>query len=294
MCTTCPTTTTLAHTQSVLATPAQQQFLLSLVDSVLRAELTAEGEAAVEAVFAQRGVTDLVERLSLWLTVPEVLAAPDHLGHTPEEVEALVAAANASPISKREVSTLIDALLDARKSIPVDLSAFAAVEAKVRWKKHNGDWVLSGPADVLVPGATVTVHKSNGSTQTKVVGSVVSTEGAYALATVGADPAQAEPKVDPRSLLGAHLDANGNVVRVYVGQQSGNVLTKTWLDGRWEYTGRSPLSSLSEDTRLSAEQAAAFGQSTSWCCYCGRLLEDPRSLDTGYGPTCAKKYGLPW
>ena len=29
------------------------------------------------------------------------------------------------------------------------------------------------------------------------------------------------------------------------------------------------------------------------CCFCGRLLEDPESVTKGYGPVCARHYGLP-
>lgn len=30
------------------------------------------------------------------------------------------------------------------------------------------------------------------------------------------------------------------------------------------------------------------------CCFCGRLLNNPRSIYWGYGPTCALHTGLPW
>jgi len=276
------------HTQVLDASPAQQKFLLSLVDDVLAPDFTPEVEALVEQSLAP--AADLVERLSLYLTVPQVLADPEHLGHTPEQVAALVEAANASPISKRETSRLIDVLLSAKRAIPA--AQAAPGDQRVRWTKHNGEWVLTGPKDVLVPGATVTVHKANGSTQDKVVGDVVLDQGATVLATPGKRAAQA-PKVDPSTLLGAHLNADGEVVSVYVGQQSGSVLTKTWRDA-WVYTGQRGLAGLSEETRLTAEQAAAFGQTSSFCCYCARHLEDGRSVEVGYGPVCAKKYNLPW
>jgi Family of unknown function (DUF6011) len=38
----------------------------------------------------------------------------------------------------------------------------------------------------------------------------------------------------------------------------------------------------------------SVGGSQSNCCFCSRLLSDPRSVRWGYGPTCAEKYGLPW
>lgn len=30
------------------------------------------------------------------------------------------------------------------------------------------------------------------------------------------------------------------------------------------------------------------------CCYCARPLTDPRSIDAGYGPVCAERWGLEW
>lgn len=287
----CNATTHPNHTQVLEASPAQQRFLLSLVDQVLAPDFAPEVEAVVEQSLAP--AADLVERLSLYLTVPQVLADPEHLGHTPEQVAALVEAANASPISRRETSRLIDVLQSAKRAIPVDTSG--QDDGKVRWTKHNGEWCLSGSKDVLVPGATVTVHKSSGATQDKVVGDVVLDRGATVLALPGkAAPKTAEPKVDPSTLLGAHLSAKGEVVSVYVGQQSGNVLTKTWREGSWVYTGQRGLAGLSDDTRLTADQAAAFGRTSSFCCYCCRHLEDGRSVEVGYGPVCAKKYNLPW
>ena len=36
------------------------------------------------------------------------------------------------------------------------------------------------------------------------------------------------------------------------------------------------------------------GKEAGACCYCGIELTDARSVLAGYGPTCAKKWGLPW
>jgi hypothetical protein len=36
------------------------------------------------------------------------------------------------------------------------------------------------------------------------------------------------------------------------------------------------------------------GLKTGNCCFCGRHLNDPRSTAHGYGPVCAKNYGLTW
>lgn len=43
-----------------------------------------------------------------------------------------------------------------------------------------------------------------------------------------------------------------------------------------------------------AAVAGAFGKLTGHCVFCSRSLEDERSTDVGYGPVCAKRYGLRW
>jgi hypothetical protein len=42
------------------------------------------------------------------------------------------------------------------------------------------------------------------------------------------------------------------------------------------------------------QQAVAAGHASGSCCFCGRELTDPRSVQHGYGPVCAGHYGLPW
>lgn len=43
-----------------------------------------------------------------------------------------------------------------------------------------------------------------------------------------------------------------------------------------------------------AKAAADFGHLTGTCCFCNRGLTDDRSVSVGYGPICAKHFGLPW
>jgi hypothetical protein len=43
-----------------------------------------------------------------------------------------------------------------------------------------------------------------------------------------------------------------------------------------------------------AAVARGYGEATSSCCFCNRTLTDERSVEAGYGPVCAAKYGLPW
>ena len=41
-----------------------------------------------------------------------------------------------------------------------------------------------------------------------------------------------------------------------------------------------------------AKAAAEYGRRTGRCCFCGMYLTDDRSVGVGYGPVCAKNYGL--
>ncbi|MEY9560518.1 DUF6011 domain-containing protein [Sinorhizobium fredii] len=50
-------------------------------------------------------------------------------------------------------------------------------------------------------------------------------------------------------------------------------------------------------TKLSAEPAetaASYGKLTGHCCFCNSSLSDEKSTAVGYGPICAKRWGLPW
>lgn len=40
--------------------------------------------------------------------------------------------------------------------------------------------------------------------------------------------------------------------------------------------------------------ATEHGRMTGHCSFCARRLTDDRSVDVGYGPQCAKNFGLPW
>lgn len=40
--------------------------------------------------------------------------------------------------------------------------------------------------------------------------------------------------------------------------------------------------------------AKEYASESGACCYCNRPLTDERSTEVGYGPVCAKNYGLPW
>ena len=42
-----------------------------------------------------------------------------------------------------------------------------------------------------------------------------------------------------------------------------------------------------------AAVAAAYGAMMAACSFCGKALEDDGSVEVGYGPVCAKRFGLP-
>jgi hypothetical protein len=43
-----------------------------------------------------------------------------------------------------------------------------------------------------------------------------------------------------------------------------------------------------------ARTAAAYGKLTGNCCFCATPLTNENSTHVGYGPVCAKRWGLPW
>lgn len=63
---------------------------------------------------------------------------------------------------------------------------------------------------------------------------------------------------------------------------------------RTEYAGTAPLKLLRPEHKMTAQDAAQFGQIYGMCVYCFRLLTDERSQEAGYGEKCAENHGLPW
>jgi hypothetical protein len=89
--------------------------------------------------------------------------------------------------------------------------------------------------------------------------------------------------------------ADGTFVKV-TESKAGNLYGKL-LDGDGKFTDYQPglLPRITRD--LTAEEAARFGHEHHRCVFCSRNLSDEtdgRSVDVGYGPICANKYGLPW
>ena len=69
-------------------------------------------------------------------------------------------------------------------------------------------------------------------------------------------------------------------------------------DGRFEPSrkltdGAPVVSALTCFAADPAAQAAAYGHDHGVCCFCEAELSDAISIELGYGPVCAKRWGLP-
>jgi hypothetical protein len=118
----------------------------------------------------------------------------------------------------------------------------------------------------------------------------------------------------PQIVLG-WKDENDHVqeVKLYVAGAQANVpgsvnvkdaITRQWYgrirqDGRFEHSMKSPpprrlvqlLQAFAKDPEA---VAAEHGKLSGKCCFCNSTLTDERSTAVGYGPVCAKHFGLAW
>lgn len=72
------------------------------------------------------------------------------------------------------------------------------------------------------------------------------------------------------------------------------------VEGRkhdWDYV-QGGMSIIARSCRpATAEELAELGEQSHYCCFCSTELTDRdpgHSIDRGYGPICANRYGLPW
>lgn len=84
-----------------------------------------------------------------------------------------------------------------------------------------------------------------------------------------------------------------------VGDPSGTWFGRILADGAFEHSPRDTTPPEVTDllTRFACDPAgvaAEHGKLTGKCCFCNLPLTNDRSTAVGYGPTCAKNYGLPW
>ena len=104
------------------------------------------------------------------------------------------------------------------------------------------------------------------------------------------------PTPEPVALSWSLGDAEVDVSDGRVGKHRrsyGSINLKT---GR--YRPRQPLIGVDDILRSINRDPSHYdwsaGRSQTYCSFCQRPLNDPRSVRWGYGPVCADNYGLPW
>jgi hypothetical protein len=71
-------------------------------------------------------------------------------------------------------------------------------------------------------------------------------------------------------------------------------------DGQWFPASDAALikdeltAMLTKLAKCPARVAAEYGKMSGHCCFCMSPLTDKKSTEVGYGPVCAKQWGLPW
>lgn len=111
-------------------------------------------------------------------------------------------------------------------------------------------------------------------------------------AKVNAKKADAVVVAEPVSEVGMYRK-DGVVYRVKKARGSGNLYAMRYCPDviggdRFVYVAGA-VRRLSATDRLTLEEAKAIGHQYGQCCVCGADLSDPKSVEAGIGPVCAKK-----
>lgn len=164
----------------------------------------------------------------------------------------------------------------------------AAAIGGFRWRKWDGEWIAVSDSAAATVGDKVVITKANGdSAEHEVVGKfgpgyLVRKVFAKTVTTGGVEAEAGE----------VYLTADGKYVKV-TKARAGHLYAKVF-DRGWQ-CAPGALGLL--DHKLTAEEAAAFGFKYERCVFCSLKLGDDgegRSVEVGYGATCAKKHSLPW
>ena len=84
---------------------------------------------------------------------------------------------------------------------------------------------------------------------------------------------------------------NAGAFKVKASKSTGNLYAMK-LDtttGKFEYD-KGAIFNLRPETKMTKEQAAAYGRKTGRCMICGRELTKQESIDAGIGPICASGF----
>ena len=95
------------------------------------------------------------------------------------------------------------------------------------------------------------------------------------------------------------VSASGSLVRVRKARGGPHLLASERVGsdevGFWDYRGAaSRVIRELACVPASPARVAEFGHRSKSCVFCGKQLDDERSLRAGYGETCAGNHGLPW
>lgn len=113
------------------------------------------------------------------------------------------------------------------------------------------------------------------------------------------------PKINLRTSSGTNIrfsvsQKNTSVIHMNQSGYGSPYFGKLWQNGDVELyrDGKTIqvelLTLLEEFAKDPAGVSAKYGKMTRNCCYCSKTLDTPESLAVGYGPVCAKHFGLPW
>lgn len=99
---------------------------------------------------------------------------------------------------------------------------------------------------------------------------------------------------DATYAAGMYVAPDGRIFRAYLGQQSGQILSKEVVGSveegySLEYRGMAAKHIPAGSRRMTLEEAKVWGKATGSCVKCGRRLDVPESVDAGIGPVCAGK-----
>lgn len=170
---------------------------------------------------------------------------------------------------------------------------------KPHWPTHVADGEFQAAADSI---AMVTDPAAAAETA-----EVTKREASAAIDFLFAVPRAVKTRVSSDATepeVGMYRDGD-TIYRVYLGQQSGRNLVKRVVRGEfradvedpnpadpshydyeYEYVGAASRVLPETATRLSLEEAKAWGRMTSSCCVCAARLDNPESVEAGIGPVC--------
>lgn len=181
-------------------------------------------------------------------------------------------------------TTLTRPATPAQLSLLVKLAreSIAATAARV-----NSQATDSSHADGTTAQTLATLRQA----WTDVAADVVSRGYTFSAASdmIGTMLSSAKARVEPLE-TGMYL-AGGEVFKVQQSKGTDRryalkLDTDTW---KFEYAPGA-VRTLTGGQRMTLEQAKEFGVNHGVCCVCGATLTDPKSVEAGIGPVCAKRF----